>query len=578
MKRRRNPSTGRIASFLALFFLLSLVFLIVYTFVVSKESVLHSFNFRVSHAFVKGLALFIHYLIPIQAAGIMLACSLVFKPDTVRDNGAKIPFHNLVSGTVFLLIVLTCAFILLENGLLPLLRKKTQDKEYISRRAEYYLTQAEELEEKGDIAKAIEAYTNYLAINSKNKEIEEQRKELGELLGKPSESRSASSEEIKEAPVVVKKTGYNPRILVQKAKESMEKEDYFSAHYFAGLALRLESENKKAKFLQAEAQKMLNSYPTRKSDDKAAVLFKTKLKGLSALEAEDYISAYYIFRELNLDFPEDAEVPGFLADSLKGLKEISFFKDEVDFKNEAENSPPLPGILNIIFINSDENGEREIIHIDKLVKKGKDIYFYGIEVFKFAGKLEYHLSAPYGKLIDNHINMKCLDREGQIIQPLYKSGASGDMGAIIPLSVPAGYLPAFSLEEGRLDSLGLYELFELRKLYDPAGFDAIEVELRLLIRVARPFLYLIMAVLAVAMGWSYRTRYLGRPPLVTYILVPVLPFATVILADFILQAHKILLNFFLLSLSFTYAVIFLLLIELLFLVFSLLLLSGQMSD
>lgn len=358
----------------------------------------------------------------------------------------------------------------------------------------------------------------------------------------------------------------------------MEKEDYFSAHYFAGLALRLESENKKAKFLQAEAQKMLNSYPTRKSDDKAADLFKTKLKGLSALEAEDYISAYYIFRELSLDFPEDTEVPEFLAESLKGLKEISFFKDEVDFKDEAENSPPLPGILNIIFINSDENGEREIIHIDKLVKKNKDIYFYGIEVFKFAEKLEYHLSAPYGKLIDNHINMKCLDREGQIIQPLYKSGTSGDMGAIIPLSVPAGYLSAFSLEEGRLDRLGLYELFELRKLYDRAGFTAIEVEMRLLIRVARPFLYLILAVLAVAMGWSYRTRYLGRPPLVTYILVPILPFAMVILTDFVLQAHKILLNFFLLSLSFTYAIVFLLLIELLFLVFSLLLLSGQMSD
>ncbi len=571
MKRRRNPSTGRIASFLTLFFLLALAAIVVYTYVVSKESILPGFRFRASHAFVKGLSLFILYLIPIQAAGIMLACSLVFKPDTVRDKGAKIPFPNLISGTVFLLIVLTCAFILLENGLLPLLQRKTQEKEYLSRLAEGHRTQAEELKERGDTAEAVDAYTRYLAIDTENKEI---KKEREKLLGKPLESRPAAPEEIKKAPVLEKKTGYNPRILVQKAKESMEKEDYFSAHYFSSLALRLESENKRAKILQAEAQKMLNSYPIRKSDSEAAALFKTKLKGLSALEAGDYISAYYIFRELSMVFPKDAEVPGFLADSLKGLKGISFFKDE------AEKSLSLPGVSNIIFINSDENEKREIIHIDKLVKDSKDIYFYGIEVLRFTDKLEYHLSAPYGKLIENHINMKCLDREREDIQylPFYKAGASGDMGAIIPLSVPAGALPSLSLEGDRLDRMGLYELWELREPYDRAGFNGIEVEMRILMRVARPFLYLILAVLAVAMGWSYRTRYLGRPPLVTYILVPVLPFAMVILADFFLLAHKILLNFFLLSLSFTYAIIFLLLIELLFLVFSLFLLSGQMSD
>jgi len=307
---------------------------------------------------------------------------------------------------------------------------------------------------------------------------------------------------------------------------------------------------------------------------------------LRDLEEENYIDAYYIFQELGASHPDDTEIPEFKAESLAGLRSMAFFVDE------ARTGESLPGVQDLLFVNPRDDERREIIHIDKMTAGDGEVFFYGIELLSFdsEGNLERHFAAPYGKLIKKqgsgeaaieYINMNCRDRENKQIDaylPDYREGEPPEIGYTATLNLEARFLPAMSIAEDRIRQLGIYELWKLRSLYETAGYERREIDSLLLMRIARPFLFLILAVLGIAMGWSYRNRYLGRPPLLMYLLIAVVPVIMVVMTDLFLYAHEIVIRFFLLSLNFTYAAVFLFLIESLALIISLFVLSGQMSE
>ena len=98
--------------------------------------------------------------------------------------------------------------------------------------------------------------------------------------------------------------------------------------------------------------------------------------------------------------------------------------------------------------------------------------------------------------------------------------------------------------------------------------------MELLMRLAHPLLFLVLSLLAVSFGWTYRARYLGRPPLITYILIPLLPFLASLVTTLVVHAHRILLGFFLIALGFTSALALLIVMEGIFLTLSLVLLAG----
>ena len=99
-----------------------------------------------------------------------------------------------------------------------------------------------------------------------------------------------------------------------------------------------------------------------------------------------------------------------------------------------------------------------------------------------------------------------------------------------------------------------------------------------LMRILNPFLFLVVSLLAVSMGWANRARYLGRPPLLTYVMIPVLPFLVSNVIDLLVHAHRILLGFIFVTLSFTVALVLLIALQAVLLVISLLVLAGQITD
>jgi hypothetical protein len=578
-----STNTHRIVVFLIVFFLVGFAALAAYVLIenlISKEVLA---NLQIGYALNKGLLLLISHLIPIQAAGVMVAYSLLHSG--VSAKGTRPPFHSLVSGTMVLVIILAALFIGLENGVLPVLERRVNDKLSLTRSAREHLAEAKRLEEEGDLSAAVERYSRYLAIDPQNTAIADDRQELEQKI---LESRSATEppKEERQPAERIERKEYDPEKLILMARDYIDGEDYFSAHYYANLALSLDAGNDRAKSLLDLAWEKLNSYSLKEADREKAAFFETKLRGLSALEEKNYIDAYYIFLSLSAANADDKEIPEFIAESLAGLRSMAFFVDE------ARSGESLPGTRNLLFVNPREDEQREIIHIDAMTSGSGEIFFYGIELLTFStqGELVRHFTAPYGKLmkeqvsgevVREYINMNCRDKEDQSNEaflPVYRAGRPEQIGYTVTLSVEARFLPAMSVTEDRIRQLGIYELWKLRGLYESAGYEQREIDSLLLMRIARPFLFLILAVLGIAMGWSYRNRYLGRPPLLMYLLIAAAPVIMVVITELFLYAHEIIINFFLLSLNFVYAAVFLFLIEALALIISLFVLSGQMSE
>ena len=93
-----STNTHRIVLFLIVFLLVGYAALTAYALIdnlISREILP---NLQLSYAFSKGLFLLINHLIPIQAAGVMIAYSLLHSGTSAK--GTKPPFHSLSVPTI----------------------------------------------------------------------------------------------------------------------------------------------------------------------------------------------------------------------------------------------------------------------------------------------------------------------------------------------------------------------------------------------------------------------------------------------------------------------------------------------
>ncbi|GAH13045.1 unnamed protein product, partial [marine sediment metagenome] len=170
---------------------------------------------------------------------------------------------------------------------------------------------------------------------------------------------------------------------------------------------------------------LLSSIMPTGADKEAEKLFLKKKEGFLAFTEERFFDAYYIFKELKENYPRDPDVLMYLEKSREKLKKESFFTEE------AEEAVALPGKGAILFKNGSAEGRVEIIAIERMVELSGDVFFKDIEVISFdtTGEINYHLRAPYGKLVNNHLNMNAMDRfqAGKSSPPDYWQGTESDL-------------------------------------------------------------------------------------------------------------------------------------------------------
>ena len=149
---------------------------------------------------------------------------------------------------------------------------------------------------------------------------------------------------------------------------------------------------------------------------------------------------------------------------------------------------------------------------------------------------------------------------------------------MILLSIDPNLLPNFSAGKNTIEKISLNDLFAVMDLYDSAGYNRHDIELAFLLKIVKTCLFMILSLLCISIGWAYRARYLGRPPLITYLIMPVTPFINAVLISLFIYFHRIMLGFLLVTAGFTVALFALVALEFVLFIISLLVLSGQRME
>lgn len=540
-------------------------------------------TFQWPFVWTNSFLLFMRYCIPVTVAAVAVAYSLLPTAETVRMRASRQPFARLVSSHLTTFIALTVLYTVLVLGLYPLALRNMERFDSLTLEARTFLGKAEAALTEEDPDTALLNYQRYLAIDHDNRKVMELVSDLQmEMIANRPESQPEDREDLDSMRIKDLAEGKEPYELLEMAEIYYEREDYFSAHYYADLAYQLDPNRRDARRLAARAQEMIASKDLSSLEMEEKRLYERKREGYEHFTNEEYFKAYRVFRELQEGYPRDPDVISYLSKSEEQLSRDTFFLDE------AEQIDTLPGSRELLFVNYREGDEREIVFIGKLAGIEAGVFGKDVEVLRFSAQgLLYHYYAPYGKLRDGILNLHGVDRltaERETL-PRYLSGATRLRRERLPymLSVEPTLELLPTLKGGKAasasaESLGFFALWQARRQIGSYGYLESYISGEILRRLLLPFSFLVLCLLSVAIGWRFQARLLGRPHWVLFVFMPLFPIVAILLTALYLHAQRILLGFALLRLGFSISLVVFLVLQGLLLLFTMIILAGQRAD
>jgi tetratricopeptide (TPR) repeat protein len=536
---------------------------------------------------------FVDYAIPVTVAGLAVAYSLFMR----AGGGGQRPFHKVVGSQLTLLVALTVLYTAVLFGFYPRSRTLLTELEELTRQGRALLEAARADSRLGRQQAALDAYERYLAINRRDEKATGERNKLRLAMHVPPPVEA----EQKELPALEQAQGLRPEELLAKARGYFEREDWFSANYYAHLAVQVSGDrpdavSREAARLEARAWERIRSLDPGKMQKEQGELFGDKRSGYAIFQRGDYLAAYYHFLQLARRYPDDADAKSYLRLSREQVVKLTYFLDE------AERMDPLPGPQGLLFLNNRPDGAREIVSIGKMVVTTGETFFKDIEVLRIvSGRVVLHYLAPYGKLEESEtppaaqgqapdsragILLHGIDRQrpGRDSRPNLLAGSlrGEEPRYLLGLAPRPGELAALRAPGpaglSRLGGVGLDTLWLAREGIGAFGQMESVLSLEILMRLLLPFAFLNLGLLAMAMGWSYRLVTPRRPPAVAYLVIPLFPVAAALLAGVYLKIHRTLAAFAQLAWGFRPALVGLAVLEGAILAVMLIVLAGRVTD
>jgi len=533
---------------------------------------------------------FVDYAIPLTVAALAASYSLFLRRGRVVQ-----PFYRLVSPQLTLLVVLAILYSVALLGFYPRSSGLLRELRVLTRVARDFLAEAQASVQRGDLADGLEYYERYLSIDPRNQQALDLRDELRRRL-----ASSASEKPRPERQPVLRiqdlSTGKKPYELLRLAQDFFDRQDYFSANYYATLASELDPSRQDAARLASRAWEMIRSRQFSPEQKLEAQFYQLKLRGYQLYQSQDYLGAYYHFLDLRKRKPGDPDVARFLAWSRAKVAQETFFLDE------ARAADLLPGTQDLLFVNPREDGARELVSIARMAGGPEGTFFRNIEVVRFGGGASpYHYLARYGKLKSSEASqgqpfaggrldvlLHGIDRQtrGRDLLPQVLEGAekpgSRTPRYLLELTPAREELEALVApgadSQDSLAGVSLTAIWEARRNAGRYGQIEAFLSQELLMRLLLPFAFLNLGLLAMAVGWSYRFVSMGRRPVLAYLFLPVFPVAASLTCSLYLRAHRILLGYALLAWQFRTALIALAVLEGVIMASLLVALAGQRSD
>ncbi len=493
------------------------------------------------------LLLFVNYLPAWQTAGILTGYAVVFstrKEPVRRWSEVHIAW---LKGAFTLCIVLSAVFVILSEGVVPLSLRTRET--LVSRTADYtnnmelaarHITAREYAEAEIRIQFALAVWPDSSEALSL---LERVRYSLAlEAESLYADGNKTGMEDV--SRYVLNPEGLSVISAIDLSREASSQMDWYAQHYYAMLAWRLASDtdpNKEyALRLAADGWNHIVEGSALLSAKDDAELYRTKRDGYEALDAGDYLRAYYIFNDLSQAEKEsglrDPDVGRFLTLSRQGLLQQSFFIDETLSVRAFESA------RDIVFTIKTPGGLTDVVSMRGLTyakNNNTDVwYIRDFEMARFdpVYSLVFRLAVPYAKMFPYRLSdeeaqprilLRSVDRDRREIEviPQILEGAMSEADSYsVLLEMPYRELNAVIAANRGFDTMTLAELTGFADRADRYGFSSRAVITHMLARFSDPFLVLVISILALTLGWKYRMEPYSFFKAWWVLVLPLIPF------------------------------------------------------
>jgi hypothetical protein len=482
---------------------------------------------------------FMIYFVSIHCSGILISFSLFAGRAMSFQRKALLKF---MSTLIFTLIIITGLYIFTYETVYPLVTGYVRELRALSTMSTELYKGAGRKEAAGDHHSALIYIDLSLAIDENNPEKINRKLEIMKSLSaaelKTYEQQHTGGEQS------ALYEGEDVQKLLKHAEDALEDKDYANAYTYAESVLALDSRNNRAMWISNIAWEEISEKKLNPDIEKTRYLISEKRRGFTALLKHDYIDAYYIFKDLEKQYPYDSYIKYYLGEIAEELPSVSFFSDEA----ELVLSLPIPGIQYLVFFNKKDESSRELISIDKVVHVADGMFFKNVEVLGFLkqGSILYHYVVPYGKLIGGYININCIgrDKRSQGHTPDYLSGVPPvDKTKGIKLHVNPLDFSYYKLTPNDLREMSIWQLVKTMGITKNFANNDKVLFLEIVYKLSIPFLLLVLSLICARIAVRQGMNYVSSPPRSLYLFLPVIPFIVLFATDLVVYLYKIITGF-----------------------------------
>jgi lipopolysaccharide export LptBFGC system permease protein LptF len=475
-----------------------------------------------------------------QAWAALLVFGWLVPAGGVAGAGGKSSVERFAS-SLMTLLALALLFAVLYLVLHPIAARKRSDCVFTTQVAENLLADANEAESSQDYEQAVTSLTQYNLI-TRNRD-EDARNRLRELRDKARPEAVRAAVDLGIEPSLP--TGADASDLLDRAVAALAEDDYSTAHYMATLARALEPGNGEAARVAAESLRHIEASGPTDSEDAQTAFFRDLLAAKDAIGRGDYIDAYYDLLRLQELQPRNLDVQRYLAIAADRAADVAVFQDEVTTALASSSSQDL------LFVNERTSEYTELIYIGTLISYQGVVYARRVEVMRFnpAGQVVRYLTSDYGKLENDHLILRVVDRTNRAIptEPRYLVGAPPRLDGFIEITPTANDLLVLVAASRDPQAASVADLTRAIGLFEEHGLLTEPLRIELYMRLATPFTYVLMGLFAMGFGWRYRTRYLDQPVVATALAVPLVLLLLVPAYSALYYMQRVLLSTFLLA-------------------------------
>lgn len=480
-------------------------------------------------------------------------------------------FSQTIIRALIIIMILTAVLTLIHEVWEPHLQRNQSSRVVKTTLIETSREAVREARSRGEFQKALFHQKRYNLLKPEDVQGQKALREIEILVEEQEQIGNEASRKRAPAPT----GGMSAQEAMERALAAWEDQDFFTANYYAQLGYQIDDSREDAREMITRSRAAIDESRPLPVEEELARLFSEKERGYEALNRGDFLKAYYVFRDLRDEHPHDPDVQEYFGRAEKRLAAEAFFQDEL-IKLTGN-----PGRSEVAFVNADDKTGTELVFIDELINGGGHFYARGIEFIRIAfdGTLEHHFTAPWGKIVEGRMLLKCVDRRRNeiISDAVYHTGRPEEaLSSFFTLKPRTEQLPALSLKPESLKNISFLELLRIEKVVDEFGRSRYLVQAAILDRLALPFLFVGVSFFFIGLGWSLRLGPKGS-----------LLFGSLMLPLMVLVIHRLfgLLSFtaalicrgLLISLGFTPALILFIVLQVLFLFLIFLYLGSRMQ-